>query len=137
MTNDNQTHPYAQIFKEEIASYLSALEEYPGEIFPELVFRLVRELENTFVKAIENEYAFPVLEIGEEIAAASKYLVHPKDISFCILSVLPSPNNFGEDAQFTMANIIDQVEQEHGGAIERLEKKWRWEREYDQQNRSN
>ena len=45
-----------------------------------------------------------------------------------IAQKLPNPSTLDEDSQFTVAQIIDQAEQAHGGALERLEKKWKLER---------
>lgn len=122
---------YNHTIEHELAAYATALENYPGEIFPELVFRFVRELEETFVRAIEHNVAFDILYVAKEIARAGKYLVHEKDIAFCILSVLPPPSKFSEDAQFTLGQIVDQVEKAYGGALERLDKKWRWEAKFE------
>jgi hypothetical protein len=124
---------YDEVFKQEFSVYAEALENYPGEIFPELVFRFVRELEESLVRAIEHHVAFDVLSLAKEIARAGKYLVHEKDIAFCIISVLPPPAKFAEDAQFILGQIVDQVEKAYGGALERLEKKWRWEIRYEQE----
>jgi hypothetical protein len=100
---------------------------YPGEIFPELVFRVLRELEPSFTAAIEHHHIFDLVALAEMFSKAAKYLVHEKDIAFCILSMFPPPSRFDEDGQFVMAQIIDRVEQTWSGALERLEKKWRGE----------
>ena len=118
---------YDEVFQIEMEGWAYGISNYPGEIFPELVFRVMRELEQSFILAIEHNYAFNIIEIATMFSRSAKYLVHEKDITFCILSLLPPPSRFDEDGQFTMAQIIDQVEQAYGGAIERLEKKWRWE----------
>lgn len=107
------------------------LANYPGEIFPELVFRVIRELESSFVTAISNGYAFNIIELSELFSKAAKYLVHEKDICFCILSILPLPGSLDLDSQFVMAQVIDQVEQTYGGALERMEKKWKWEQKFE------
>ena len=100
---------YEEVFRHELESYTEALENYPGEIFPELVFRTVRELESSFIEAIHNCYAFDVLTVARQIARAAKFLVHEKDIAFCILSVLPSPSKFEEDSQFILGQLVYQV----------------------------
>jgi hypothetical protein len=58
----------------------------------------------------------------------SKYLVDEREITFSILSQLPNPATLGEDGQFVLGQIVDQVEQAYGGALERLERKWSTER---------
>ncbi|NDC37103.1 MAG: hypothetical protein EBZ48_03515 [Proteobacteria bacterium] len=126
---------YDAVFRAELSAYTSGLENYPGEVFPELVFRFVRELEESFVRAIEQHVAFDVIALSKQIARAGKYLVHEKDIAFCILSVLPPPTKFTEDAQFVLGQIVDQVEQTYGGALDRLAKKWRWELKFEAEQR--
>ena len=51
-------------------------------------------------------------------------MVHEKEIAFSMLAQLPHPKDLSEDERFTLGQIIDAVEREHGGAISRLEKKW-------------
>ncbi len=126
---------YDEVFQIEMEGWAYGLANYPGEIFPELVFRVVRELEPSFIAAIEHYYPFKIIEVATAFSRAAKYLVHEKDITFCILSILPRPAHFDEDAQFVMAQVIDQVEQAYGGALERLEKKWRWETQVEQEKR--
>jgi hypothetical protein len=125
---------YDEVFQIEMEGWAYGLANYPGEIFPELVFRVVRELESSFVTALQNGFAFNILELSETFSKAAKYLVHEKDICFCILSILPLPTTLDLDAQFTMAQVIDQVEQTYGGALERMEKKWQWEQKAEANN---
>ena len=125
---------YDEVFQLEMEGWAFGLANYPGEIFPELVFRVVRELEPSFIAAIEHCFPFNIVEVATLFSKSAKYLVHEKDITFCILSILPPPSRFDEDAQFVMAQVIDQVEKTYGGALERLEKKWRWENRVSQEN---
>lgn len=118
---------YDEIFHIEMEGWAYGIANYPGEIFPELVFRVLRELEPSFTAAIEHHHIFDLVALAEMFSKAAKYLVHEKDIAFCILSMFPPPSRFDEDGQFVMAQIIDRVEQTWAGALERLEKKWRWE----------
>ena len=127
---------YDEVFQIEMEGWAYGLSNYPGEIFPELVFRVVRELESSFLAAIEHGHAFNIIELGQLFSKSAKYLVHEKDITFCILSVLPLPSKLDLDSQYIMAQIIDQVEQNYGGALERMEKKWKWEQRFENENPS-
>ena len=126
---------YDEVFQIEMEGWAYGLSNYPGEIFPELVFRLVRELESSFTAAIQNGYAFNVIDLSQLFSKSAKYLVHEKDITFCILSVLPLPSSLDLDAQYIMAQVIDQVETTYGGALERMEKKWKWEQRYEDERK--
>ncbi|MBX7144661.1 MAG: hypothetical protein K1X79_09445 [Oligoflexia bacterium] len=119
---------YDEIFKVEIEGWCYGLSNYPGEIFPGLIHRVIKELSPSFREALEHGVAFNILEISQKFSKAAKYLVHEKEIAFSILSQFPHPASLTEDAQFVMAQIIDQVEQTYGGALERLHKKWGWEK---------
>ncbi len=122
---------YDEVFQIEMEGWAYGLANYPGEIFPELVFRVIRELESSFVTAMQHGHAFNIIELSELFSKAAKYLVHEKDICFCILSILPLPTSLDLDTQFIMAQVIDQVEQTYGGALERMEKKWKWEQRHE------
>lgn len=124
---------YDEVFQIEMEGWAYGIANYPGEIFPELIFRVMRELEPSFVAAIEHHHVFNIVEVATMFSKAAKYLVHEKDITFCILSLFPPPGKFDEDGQFVMAQIIDEVEKTYGGALERLEKKWRWDSKYERE----
>lgn len=120
---------FEQIFKIEIEGWCYGLANYPGEVFPGLLHRIIRELAPTFIKALENEIAFDILDISMKLSKAAKYLIDEREICFSILAFIPTPEQFSEGAQFAMSRVIDQVEQAYGGALEKLEQKWKLERE--------
>lgn len=125
---------YDEIFQIEMEGWAYGIANYPGEIFPELVFRVIQELEGSFINALKNYHAFNIVEISGMFSKAAKYLVHEQDIAFCILAQFPSPEKLAdEDAAFIMGQVIDKVEQAYGGALDRLEKKWRWEAKADKE----
>ena len=120
---------YDEIFAIEVDGWCYGIQNYPGEVFPGLVHAVVRELRPGFKKAIEHNVAFDVLKVSKGISRAAKYLVHEKEIAFSILAQLPTPLELDEDGQYVMAMIIDQVEQTYGGALERLQRKWAFDKE--------
>lgn len=119
---------YDEVFKIEMEGWCYGLSNYPGEIFPGLIHRVIKELGPSFQEAIEHHLVFNVIETAQKFSKAAKYLINEKEIAFSILSQLPNPVGLGEDEQFVLAQIIDQVERSYGGALERLQKKWGWER---------
>lgn len=104
------------------------IQNYPGEIFPGLIHAVVKELAAGFKLAIQHNYAFNVLELSAKLSKAAKYLVHEKEVAFSVVAQLPSPHDLTPDEQFVLAQIIDPVEQAYGGVIERLERKWGFEK---------
>lgn len=119
---------YDEVFKVEMEGWCYGISNYPGEIFPGLVHRVIKELTPSFREAIEHHLVFNVIETSQKFSKAAKYLINDKEIAFSILSTLPNPSSLDEDAQFVMAQLIDQVERAYGGALDRLQKKWGWER---------
>jgi len=115
---------FDEIFSIEIDGWCYGIQNYPGEIFPGLVHAVIRELRGSLKAAVEHNLVFDLLLISKNMSKAAKYLVHEKEIAFSILAQLPHPHDLDEDGQFVLAQIVDQVEQEYGGAIERLQRKW-------------
>ena len=117
---------YDELFAIEMEGWCYGLTNYPGEIFPELVHGVVRELKPSFLKAIQMEVIFDVVKIAQQFSKAAKYLVPEKEIVFSMLAQFPPPQTLKtEDEMYVMAQILDKVEQAHQGAIERLERRWK------------
>ncbi len=119
---------FDEIFAIEIEGWCYGIQNYPGEIFSGLIHAMVKELRPSLQAAIEHNVLFDILAISKKFSRAAKYLVHEKEIAFSILAQLPNPSELDEDRQFIMAQIIDQVEQAYGGALDRLQRKWSYER---------
>jgi len=119
---------YDEVFDFEIEGWCYGITNYPGEVHAALVHSVVKELAGSFRMAIECNVIFDVLDISMRLSRAAKYLVDEREIAFSILSQLPNPISLGEEGQFVLGQIVDQVEQSYGGALERLERKWSLER---------
>ncbi|MGI6524219.1 MAG: hypothetical protein ACOX2O_02855 [Bdellovibrionota bacterium] len=122
--NSQVKNRFNEVFDIEMDGMCYGIEKYPGEIFPGLVHALIKELSISLKLAVENYYPFDIIALAKKMSKAAKYLVNEKEITFSILAYLPHPNTLDEDGQFTLAQIIDQVEQTYGGALERLQRKW-------------
>ena len=96
---------YNEIFEIEMDGWCYGLEKYPGEIFPGLIHGVLRELQPTFITAIQHHYKFDILEISAKFSKAAKYLVHEKEICFSILAQFPPPGTLSEDGHFLKASI--------------------------------
>lgn len=120
---------FEEIFKIEIEGWCYGIANYPGEIFPGLIHRVIKELGRSFRAALENNIAFDILDISMKLSKAAKYLIDEREICFSILAQFPHPSTFEDEAQFAMSRVIDQVEQAYGGALQRLEQKWALEKQ--------
>lgn len=115
---------FDEIFTIELDAWCYGISTYPGEVFPGLIHRVVKELGLTFREAVRHNYAFDIIDTATKLSKAGKYLIDEKEITFAILAQLPNPLTLDEDQQYILANLIDQVEQTYGGALERLQRKW-------------
>jgi hypothetical protein len=124
----NVKDKFDEIFNIEMDGWCYGIQNYPGEIFPALIHAVVKELSLSFKNAIDNHYAFDIIDLSKRISQAAKFLIHEKEVAFSILAQLPNPSVLSEEGQYVLAQIIDQVEQSYGGAIERLQRKWQFEK---------
>jgi hypothetical protein len=115
---------YDEIFALEVEALCYALTNYPGEIFDTVFYIVLGDLKDSFRTAIECNVVFDILDISTRLSKAAKYLIDERDIAFEILNLLPNPAPLSEEEQFILAQLVDQVEQAYGGAIEFCEKKW-------------
>lgn len=108
-----------------IDGWAYGIKQYQGEIYPELVFNIVKEIGEDLRLAVRCELIIDVMKIVEKFGAAAKYLVPEKELAFHILVQLPPPSELKtEDQLFALAQAIDSVERVFPGAISRLEKRW-------------
>lgn len=120
---------YDEVFKVEIDCWCYGLNKFPGEMTGALVHRVIREMQPIFRGAVDNNFVFDLLYTARLIAVAVNDILSEKEIVFSILAQLPGPHELTEDGQFVLAQIVDQAEQEYGGVLDRLERRWRGERE--------
>ena len=115
---------FNEIFDIEIEGWCFGITQYPGEIFPGLIHNVIKEMAPSFKAAVEHLYEFDILNAALQISKACKYIVHEKEIAFSILVQLPHPSTVTEEGKSILTRIVNQVEQEHGGAVVRMEKRW-------------
>jgi len=115
---------YDEVFEIEIDGWCFGLTNYPGEVTPQIVHRIIRELAATFQAAIEHNVIFNILDVAAKFANASRYLIHDQELAFAILAQLPNPATLAEEQQCVLGLVIDQVEQAYGGALDSFYKRW-------------
>src|SRR5262245_48921376 len=112
---------FDEVFQIVIDGWCYGISNYPGEIFPALVHNVIKDLGVDIRTAIECNVIFDVLDVSARLSRAAKYLVDERDIAFSILSQFPHPADLPEDGQFVVAQLVDQVEQAYGDAIDYIE----------------
>jgi hypothetical protein len=120
----NVRNRFDEVFAVEMEGWCYGIRNYPGEIFPGLIHAVIREMEPLIRNALEHNHAFDILALAKSLSESARHLVHEKEIVFSLLSHFPNPRELDEDAQYVMAQVIDTVEQAHGNALSRLQKKW-------------
>ena len=115
---------FDEIFSIEMDGWCYGIQNYPGEIFPGLIHAVVKELAPSFKAAIDHNYVFNIIGLSQKISKAAKFLIHEKEVCYSVLAQLPHPHGLDEDAQFILAQVIDQAEQTYGGVLERMKRKW-------------
>lgn len=116
-------------FDADVDLWCQSIKEYPGEIHAGIVHRVIKDFGYVIRAAVKHTYAFDILEVAEALSASAKYLVSKKEIAFSILGQFYPPYMYEEDQIQTMTEIVEQVENEFGGAHDRLER--RWNKEYE------
>jgi hypothetical protein len=116
---------YDEVFEIEIDGWVFGLTNYPGEISPQIIHRIIRELATSFSLAIDHNVVFNPLQIAAKFAEASRSLVHEQEICMAILAQLPNPATLTEEGQCVLGLIIDQVEQAYPGALASFYDRWK------------
>ena len=122
------TDSYSEVFTTEIEGWCHGIAHYPGEIYPGLVHRIIRELGPSFRIAIDHRITLNIIELSKKISEAAKYLVHEKEVAFSILLQLPRPDDLDPAGQTVLKQILATVEPVYAGANARLERFWREEK---------
>lgn len=116
---------YDEVFEIEINGWLFGLANYPGEISPQVIHRIIRELATSFHLAIEHNVVFNLLQIANRFSEAARFLVHEQEIAMAIVAQLPNPATLEEDQQLVLGLVIDQVEQAYPGALASFYNRWK------------
>jgi hypothetical protein len=116
---------YDEVFEIEIDGWLFGLANYPGEISPQVIHRIIRELATSFHLAIEHHVVFNVLQMANRFSEAARFLIHEQELAMAIVAQLPNPATLDEDQQLVLGMVIDQVEQAYPGALTSFYNRWK------------
>lgn len=115
---------YDEIFSIEIECWCHGLKQFNGTITPGLMHRVISELAPIIRGAILHDHIFNLLEISEQLSQACKRVCDVREVAFSLLLQLPAPIGLEENAQFILAQIIDQAERTFGPVLFLLEEEW-------------
>lgn len=125
--NDESARRYASVFPVEVECWCYGMTNFPGQLYPKLVHRVVREMSPIFKAAIDSCYIFDLLDTAKKLSDSSGQVVTEKQAVYAILANLPMPHELDEDALNTLGQIIDQAEKFYGGVLEQMEELWKRE----------
>ena len=128
VNNDQNNQRYASVFPVEIECWCFGISNFPGQLYPKLIHRVIKEMSPTFRAAIDNGYVFDIFDTAKKIFQSSAGIIPEKQIVFSILANLPLAFELEEESLFVLAQVIDQVEKVYGGVIDQMEELWRRER---------
>lgn len=112
-------------FNTVIIAVCAAIKGYPGEIYDNLVYVLIQDMEPMFVEALEIGYVFDALGIAEDLCEAAMFRIDAEGVLSKILSQFPNPSTLDEEQQFILAQILDPVDQALPSAVQKLQYEWK------------
>lgn len=115
---------YNEVFEIEINGWCFAITNFPGEISPELIHYIIRELAIGFHAAIEHNVVFNVVDIAGKLSQAARYLVLEKELVFSIVAQLPNPNVLEPEQLDVLEEILRIVENAYPGTIDSFNDRW-------------
>jgi hypothetical protein len=118
---------YAAVFPVEVECWCYGLTNFPGQLYPKLVHRVIKEMAPIFRSAIESSFVFELIETAKKISDCSNQVVTERQAVFAILANLPQPYDLDEDSLMTLGQVVDQAEQAYGGVLEQMEELWKRE----------
>jgi hypothetical protein len=122
--NSTTYSSYEEVFAIEIEGWCHGIAQYPGEIFPALVFSIIKELAPSFRQAIVAGVEFDIPDISMTISRSAKYLVDEQEIAIRIFLTLPHPETIPVQSHTTLRGVVEKVELMYPGIFELLEEKW-------------
>jgi hypothetical protein len=115
---------YDEVFKIEMDGWCFGIANYPGEVSPSVLHRIIREFSASFQAAIEHNVAFNIIDIADQMSQSARRLIHPKEIALAMVAQLPNPAVLSEDQQCVLGQIIDTVDKSQPGALDSFYRRW-------------
>jgi hypothetical protein len=115
---------FEEIFEIELKCWCFGISQTSEKVDHKVLHRIIKEFSSVFRESIEQLYAFDIIETAQRLIEASRSSVSEREIAFYILSYLPTPSELTKEQSQVLELIIQKLEDTHGGAFERVEKKW-------------
>jgi hypothetical protein len=122
MDSSGVKNRYDELFAAEMDGWCYGIANYPGELYPALVHRVICELRVSFVGAVEHGFVFDLESVAHQLAQAGKYVVPADEIALAIAGQLPAPAS--HDQQFILNQIIRPLEHKKPDLWALLQRRW-------------
>ena len=127
---------YGEIFEVELKCWCHGLSKVRDNIDRSVLYQVITEFAPVLREAIQHLYVCDILATARRLITSGRCNASEKEIAFYILSHLPTPAELSKEQAGVLASIVDQVEKAYGGALKRLEKKWKAAQSSDRQSES-
>ncbi|HMO18316.1 MAG TPA: hypothetical protein PKA63_06345 [Oligoflexia bacterium] len=115
---------FEEIFNIELTCWCFGISHTSETVDHKVLHRIIKEFSSVFRESIENLYQFDILKTSRTLIEAGKCNATEQEIAFYILSYLPTPCELTKEQNEILQKIVQQVEDAHGGAFDRVMKKW-------------
>lgn len=112
---------YDKIFPLEIESWCYGISRFPGALTPKIIHAVIREMSGTFLKAVQHQIAFNLLDVVARIQEASESIVNDRELTFYIIAQLPNPQKLNDSERATLDAIIARVQETYPDVVQRFE----------------
>lgn len=125
---------FAEIFEVELKCWCygitrvaeeSSSKAGPKSVDRKVLHKVIQDFAAVLREAIDNLYAFDIIETARLFIEASKLNAPEREIAFYILAQLPVPSELSKEQVIVLHHIIQQLDEVYPGAFLRLEKKWK------------
>ncbi len=111
-----------------IERWCYAVKNYPGEIHPTLLFKIVKQLIPVFKTAIEGNILVNLVAVAQHLAEAGKFVVSERELVVALASSLPSPTLVDPAHHRVLAQTLGVIEQVLPGTLPQIKEHWELER---------
>lgn len=125
--NPNNCDP-AEMITFNLERWCFAVRNYPGEIYPKLIYKVIKHMAQTLREAIELDLIVNLVALGQRLAADGKFVVSEHDVVVALTAALPSPASVDKAHHLTLAQTLGLVEQVIPENLKNIKEHWELER---------
>lgn len=108
---------YDEVFGIEMEGWCYGVANFPGEMFPGLIRRVIKELTLSFREAIEHFHAFDIVAVANAFAEAASNVISAKEIALSIMSCLPCDGAVDDNSRLIVRAMLEHVERVYGPIV--------------------